>query len=318
MAKPSKLPAWDTTEVNSVEPDTTHQDEGWLAPGGIPEKPPFQTFNHWMNAVWKWIKEFNRQGIVEWDGTTTYDINDVSKGSDGRIYMSLITANTNQDPTLNPTKWIDIQWRNQTVTHDMASDADYTLTATQNRYGRVVITDTNPFLTVARNIVVADEQKQFIFKNDTLQTLTVKTSAGTGIAVLAGATIWLLSDGTNVIIAADVNIATTVQAQAQTDDTTAISPLKLFEALQGANQTLATNGYQKLPGGLIIQWGEDSISSAGTTVTLPIAFPNNFASVVLVRQGATSANVAMNSKTLSTFSALTSTTGLCYWVAIGY
>jgi hypothetical protein len=105
MAKPSKLPAWDTTEVNSVEPDTTHQDEGWLAPGGIPEKPPFQTFNHWMNTVWKWIKEFNRQGIVEWDGVTTYQIDDITKGSDGFLYTSLVINNTNNNPTLEPTKW---------------------------------------------------------------------------------------------------------------------------------------------------------------------------------------------------------------------
>jgi hypothetical protein len=107
MAKPSKLPAWDTTEVNSVEPDTTHQDEGWLAPGGVPEKPPFQTFNHWMNAVWKWIKEFNKQGIVEWDGVTTYDINNTTKGSNGIIYRSLQNANTNNDPVSSPTWWRD-------------------------------------------------------------------------------------------------------------------------------------------------------------------------------------------------------------------
>ena len=105
MAKPSKLPSWDTTEVNSTEPDSTHQDEGWLAPGGIPEKPPFQTFNHWMNAVWKWLKEFNKQGIVEWDGITIYGIDDITKGSDGFLYQSLQAANTNKNPISEPTWW---------------------------------------------------------------------------------------------------------------------------------------------------------------------------------------------------------------------
>jgi len=85
MAKPSTLPEWDITGVNAVEPDTPHKEQGWLAPGGIPEKPPFQTFNHWMNAVWKWIKEFSQQGIVEWDGGTTYEIDDITKGSDGLL-----------------------------------------------------------------------------------------------------------------------------------------------------------------------------------------------------------------------------------------
>lgn len=56
MAKPSTLPEWDTTQVNSIAPDATHKDQGWLAPGGVPEKPPFQTFNYWQNQVYRWMK----------------------------------------------------------------------------------------------------------------------------------------------------------------------------------------------------------------------------------------------------------------------
>jgi hypothetical protein len=42
----------------------------------------------------------------------------------------------------------------------------------------------------------------------------------------------------------------------------------------GSNQSLGTNGYQKLPGGLIIQWGEVSVSPDGTaTVTWNTAYP---------------------------------------------
>lgn len=59
MSIPNKLPEWDITEVNSVEVDQQHKDEGWLAPAGVPEKPPFQTFNWWQNLVYKWIKYFN-------------------------------------------------------------------------------------------------------------------------------------------------------------------------------------------------------------------------------------------------------------------
>lgn len=56
MAPPSIYPEWNKTEVNNVEADTQHKDEGWIAPGGVPEKPPFQTFNWWQNLVYKWIK----------------------------------------------------------------------------------------------------------------------------------------------------------------------------------------------------------------------------------------------------------------------
>lgn len=59
MAIPAKLPEWDTTEVNIVEVDQQHKDEGWVAPGGVPEKPPFQSFNWWQNLVYQWTKYFD-------------------------------------------------------------------------------------------------------------------------------------------------------------------------------------------------------------------------------------------------------------------
>lgn len=43
----------------------------------------------------------------------------------------------------------------------------------------------------------------------------------------------------------------------------------------GTNQNLSANGWQKLPGGLILQWGQAVTTSSGTvSVTFPIAFPN--------------------------------------------
>ncbi|OCG45725.1 hypothetical protein A9G34_01085 [Gilliamella sp. Choc4-2] len=44
----------------------------------------------------------------------------------------------------------------------------------------------------------------------------------------------------------------------------------------------STNGYQKLPSGLIIQWCSSITNSTGSlTLTLPIAFPNNLFNVVV-------------------------------------
>ena len=47
-----------------------------------------------------------------------------------------------------------------------------------------------------------------------------------------------------------------------------------FTAFLRANQLMVTNGYQRLPGGLILQWGVTGTINAGTnaTITLPIAF----------------------------------------------
>ena len=91
MSKPTILPEWDINELNTVEPDQDHKDEGWLAPGGIPEKPPFQSFNHWQNSVYKWLDEINIKGLLGYDAITDY-VADLSYtiGSDGKLYQCLI------------------------------------------------------------------------------------------------------------------------------------------------------------------------------------------------------------------------------------
>jgi hypothetical protein len=46
------------------------------------------------------------------------------------------------------------------------------------------------------------------------------------------------------------------------------------------NKSIVAIGYYKLPGGLIVQWGNVSIGGSGTaTVTFPVAFPSQLASV---------------------------------------
>ena len=50
---------------------------------------------------------------------------------------------------------------------------------------------------------------------------------------------------------------------------------------------LDESGYCTLPNGLIMQWGKANVASSGTTVTLPIRFPNK---AVAVAAGISSAN----------------------------
>ena len=72
------------------------------------------------------------------------------------------------------------------------------------------------------------------------------------------------------------NFATAADAQAQTNTIKPLSPAGLSLALQGGNQSISANGYQKLPGGVIIQWGQvGGVGVGGTTATYAIAFPNN-------------------------------------------
>lgn len=85
---------------------------------------------------------------------------------------------------------------------NFASDADYTLSTATNpeewQYAVIDMTDSGVVLTTARNVIVPTNKKLYVFQNDTAQTLTIKTSAGTGIAVEAGYVSFVYCDGTNV------------------------------------------------------------------------------------------------------------------------
>ncbi len=83
----------------------------------------------------------------------------------------------------------------------------------------------------------------------------------------------------------------------------------------------ASSGYQKLPGGLIIQWG---IGAANTAVTFPIAFPTAVLNCVVTTN---SSNTASSNISHAHFHLATlTTTGFtrtndtygCRYIAIGY
>ena len=87
---------------------------------------------------------------------------------------------------------------------------------------------------------------------------------------------------------------------------------------------LSGNGYQKLPNGLIIQWGVGkSQHDNGYTNTFPITFPNACFSVTANHVGTSgNTNVTCNSATTSNFISYTeygTTTNITiYYIAIGY
>lgn len=81
------------------------------------------------------------------------------------------------------------------ITHD--DTANYTPAAADTRKPVLVIGGT---LTAARNLVLETATRApFLLYNNTGQTLTVKTSGGTGIDVPTGTTTWLRCDGTNIL-----------------------------------------------------------------------------------------------------------------------
>ncbi len=85
------------------------------------------------------------------------------------------------------------------VIKNITIDANYTLSAEENQYGNIKITDTGTVLTAARNIIMNGNEHTFVFNNATAQDLTVTNSGGTGITVSAGQIKHLRNDSVNVI-----------------------------------------------------------------------------------------------------------------------
>lgn len=53
-----------------------------------------------------------------------------------------------------------------------------------------------------------------------------------------------------------------------------VGAVSSYESLPGMTVSLAVGGYQKLPSGVIFQWGTVTATVAGAAVTFPITFPN--------------------------------------------
>jgi hypothetical protein len=91
----------------------------------------------------------------------------------------------------------------------------------------------------------------------------------------------------------------------------------------GFTQSLGTNGWTKLPNGLIIQWGAYSMPAINTnTVSLPITFPNGaFRAVVgyanATNSGGNSSYTAITQSTITLYNGDIETKVISY-VAIGY
>lgn len=126
-------------------------------------------------------------------------------------------------------------------------------------------------------------------------------------------------------VAGLLEIATDAEAQAFTADK-AIDGAKLDTAYKAGNQSLTAKGFQRLPGGLIIQWGNETLGTNVTTVyTLPIPFPNAALAGVMVRSDAGTSSSSMSGGALDFPSASqirlhngTAGTLNFYWIALGY
>jgi hypothetical protein len=222
------------------------------ATGWQVEIPPRQWFNYLDNRQDTAIAHINQHGVVVWDNTTEYqeDKSYVQGVTNGTIYRCVQT-HTNQNPE----------------------------TDVSNTYWIIAFASAGDFYTKA------EVDSNFLAKASNLSDLPNTADARTNLSVYSQAQTY-----TKTEVDAKTAVASTAQAQARTSNTMLLTPLRLDEAFKGANQSLTTNGYQRLPGGVIEQWGTTVFASisAGQKLDIlqsyPITFPTttlaHFVSVV--------------------------------------
>lgn len=157
----------------------------------------------------------------------------------------------------------------------------------------------------------------------------------TTIAALVGQ--FIANSGVDALDNADVNGLVTKFTNALTTNLS-LGTASKRNVGNGTNQipdmnnfasSLGFNGYQKLPSGLIIQWGAFNVNntsgSVGTTdITFPIAFPAAFRHLsALMSTNDPSArftgfDVGNTTTTKARFTYVTPTSNAIYWLAIGY
>jgi len=121
-----------------------------------------------------------------------------------------------------------------------------------------------------------------------------------------------------------IGASVTGTTQATSDNSPLIATDAFVHAVANPGASLGTNGYQKFPSGLIVQWGNFNAGSAYTTVNFPIAFPNLVLNIItspyLGPYAAAYPGYVYNDFTASntSFYYFTGGVGGVAWLAVGY
>ena len=201
------------------------------------EIPPRQYFNQIDFKQDQMLAHLNQRGVAEWDAETEYQAGKSYVQDTTGTIYRCVLTNIGNNPATDTT---DTYWE---IAFANAGDF-FTQTESDARYAQL-----------------SNNGSDFV--------------AGTFRTNLN------LYSKTETYTQAEVNARTTVasaaQAQAWTSNTVLLTPQRLADAFKGANQSLTENGFQKLPGGWVIQCGVTTVNVSGTggstVVTLPTTFP---------------------------------------------
>ena len=203
----------------------------------------------------------------------------VKRIADGGDYKASVRAATTANITLSGEQTIDgvaIVAGDRVLVKDQTAGAENGIyLASAGAWTRTTDADAAGELTSGAIVPV----ESGTLNADTLWMLTTDGTITIGTTALT----WQIKSGdASTARKGQVQLATSAEAQALADALKALTPATLEAALKGTNQSFATSGYQKLPGGLIVQWGQVGTNGTGdTAVTFPIAFLNACRAITL-------------------------------------
>jgi hypothetical protein len=125
-------------------------------------------------------------------------------------------------------------------------------------------------------------------------------------------------------VAGKIKISTTAQVTAGGDDTSAVTPFKLFSLFSSASLS-ASSGYFQIPymidgirKNVIIQFGADVSANTVQNITFPIPFPTACCAVVPAMQHNAAAYSSITAPSTTGFTIYKSFGVGARWIAIGY
>jgi hypothetical protein len=159
-----------------------------------------------------------------------------------------------------------------------------------------------------------------------LTTALSVVQGGTGQANLTANSV-LIGNGTSAINLVAPGTSGNVLTSNGTTWTSTV-PSVALSSFTSTNQSLTSSGFQKLPGGVIMQWGiQNSIpADGGVDITFPTAFPTAVGSITATFTGSgtdTSPDFGVHTRNVSTTGFRLSNADQnavrnAYWFAIGY
>lgn len=285
--------AADNTKILSNDVETIQSKPAWLtgwidAVIGTRKFPTLEEFQSCNYVNTSQIAYLLQEGIPEWNvDTYYYQKSIVKKTGTYEIYGSLTDENLGNDLS-DDTNWQFLM--------DLSLDKNIPYGVTTGSANAYSVTTTPIFDSLVDGEIFVIQAN---FTNNGAATLNPNSignldiySSGsplTGGEIVSGGFYILSQDFTNnrvhllgskevqatESIKGIAEIATTAEMIAQSDNTRIATPLGINRLFgETGRQSLAVDGYQIFPNGLIIQWGQTIVTGGTGVWNYPIPFPN--------------------------------------------